>query len=121
MACRMNLARMTPRPDLASSRFCLADVGTEYLVYLPTMRSAIADLSAVNGRVTAQWFNPATGRMADGGAAPGGALRFLTAPFVDDAVLYLRALSENRRPTSTIVPVGEDAGVRSIAAGARPR
>ena len=32
---RMNLAAMTPRDDLASSGYCLANPGEEYLIYLP--------------------------------------------------------------------------------------
>jgi Family of unknown function (DUF6298) len=34
-ATRMNLAAMVPRQDLASTTYCLADPGVEYLVYLP--------------------------------------------------------------------------------------
>jgi hypothetical protein len=87
---------MTPRPDLASSRFCLADVGAEYLVYVPTTRSVIVDLSDVNGQVAAEWFDAATGKTADGGVRRGGRSRFFTAPFVGDVVLYLRALPQTR-------------------------
>lgn len=93
---RLNLVRMTPRPDLASSRFCLADVGAEYLVYVPTTRSVIVDLSDVNGQVAAEWFDAATGKTADGGVRRGGRSRFFTAPFVGDVVLYLRALPQTR-------------------------
>ena len=32
---RMNLATMTPRDNLASSGYCLANPGEEYLIYLP--------------------------------------------------------------------------------------
>ena len=32
---RMNLAAMTPHPELASTRYCLANPGKEYLVYQP--------------------------------------------------------------------------------------
>ena len=35
VANRINLAAMVPRRDLASSGFCLANPGSEYLVYLP--------------------------------------------------------------------------------------
>ena len=35
LARSMDLARMVPRGELASSRYCLANVGSEYLVYLP--------------------------------------------------------------------------------------
>jgi hypothetical protein len=36
LARRINLGKMAPRQDLASSGFCLADPGSEYLVYLPS-------------------------------------------------------------------------------------
>jgi len=32
---RMNLAASTPRPELASTGYCLANPGKEYLIYLP--------------------------------------------------------------------------------------
>jgi hypothetical protein len=35
LANRVDLARMVPRKDLASTGYCLANPGTEYLVYLP--------------------------------------------------------------------------------------
>jgi len=31
----MNLARMTPQEELASTKYCLADSGREYLVFQP--------------------------------------------------------------------------------------
>jgi len=31
----MNLAAMTPQGELASTKYCLANAGTEYLVYQP--------------------------------------------------------------------------------------
>jgi hypothetical protein len=36
VAARIDLARMVPHVELASSGYCLADPGIEYLVYLPT-------------------------------------------------------------------------------------
>jgi hypothetical protein len=33
---RMNLAQMVPRPELSSTKYCLADSGAEYLVYIPS-------------------------------------------------------------------------------------
>jgi hypothetical protein len=57
---RMNLATLTPRSDLASSKYCLANPGTEYLVYQPRAGEAFSvDLKA--GTYRYQWFNPASG------------------------------------------------------------
>jgi hypothetical protein len=33
---RMNLAQMVPHPELASTKYCLADPQAEYLVYIPS-------------------------------------------------------------------------------------
>jgi len=89
---RVNLARMSPRPELASSRFCLADVGAEYLVYVPVTRSVIVDLGAAPTRLAVQWFHPGTGETRGAGLVEGGASRLFTPPFTGPTVLYLRAV-----------------------------
>jgi Family of unknown function (DUF6298) len=33
---RINLANMVPRPDLSSTKYCLADLRAEYLIYIPS-------------------------------------------------------------------------------------
>jgi hypothetical protein len=87
---RMDLAAMTPRPDLASSRYCLANPGQEYLVYVPNTSAVTVDLSAVDGRVAVEWFDPATGQSFRGGPVRGGGSRTLSAPFTGERVLYLK-------------------------------
>jgi hypothetical protein len=113
---RMNLAAMTPRPDLCSTEYCLANPtadGAEYLVYLPSGATATGilqtagvdskhpsfylppdslvwvDLSAISGELSVEWFNPDTGDTVSGGSVKGGANRLFVAPFSGDAVLYL--------------------------------
>jgi len=76
-----------PRPDLASSGYCLA--GTEYLVFLPTGGSVSVDLSVVSGSRTVEWFNPANGQTTAGGTVAGGSTLNFTAPFSGMAVLYI--------------------------------
>jgi hypothetical protein len=113
-AARMNLAAMTPQPELASSGYCLANPGTEYLVYLPATRDATGsnrlvrgakralrnfqshfagsievDLTAAKGTLAVEWLDPANGRRIDGAAVRGGAKATFDAPFAGDAVLYL--------------------------------
>jgi hypothetical protein len=51
LAERINLAAMTPRDDLASTGYCLAHPGEEYLVYLPNGGEVTVDLSASPGRI----------------------------------------------------------------------
>lgn len=44
-----------------NSKYCLANAGQIYLVYLPQGGSTELDLSAFQGDFTVQWFNPRTG------------------------------------------------------------
>ena len=86
---RMNLAAMTPRGKLASTRYCLAEPGRAYLVYLPSGGKATVDLSAVAGELAVEWFNPKTGKARKPTKTRGGAKREFTAPFGGDAVVYI--------------------------------
>jgi len=90
LAERMNLAAMTPQGELASTRYCLANPGTEYLIYQPKgAKGFTVELSP--GSYRYEWFNPAKGENAGRGKvrATGGAHPF-TAPFPGEAVLYLK-------------------------------
>lgn len=89
---RINLAAMTPRPDLCSTGYCLANPvasGAEYLVYLPTGGTVTVNLSAAAGTLSVEWFNPSTGVATPGSSTTGGGSRNLTPPFSGDAVLYI--------------------------------
>jgi hypothetical protein len=90
LAKRMNLVAMVPRGDLASSRYCLANPGKEYLVYLPYGGTGTVDLSAAAGKLAVEWIRPIEGTLTPGGRTTGGAKRSFTAPFSGDAVLHLR-------------------------------
>jgi hypothetical protein len=87
---RMNLAAMTPRAELASTRFCLANPGEEYLVYQPDKGAAFS-VELAKGVYQFEWFDPVKGAVAGKGRieAPGSAQQF-KAPFASDAVLYLK-------------------------------
>ena len=87
---RMNLAAATPQPALASTEYCLAAAGREYLVYLPEGGKVGVNLSVVKGKLSVEWFNPENGKSTDAGEVEGGAERSFTAPFKGHAVLYLR-------------------------------
>ncbi len=90
---RVNLAAMAPRNDLASTKYCLAHPGEEYLVYLPRGGQVTVDLSAASGEFpqefTVEWFDPSRDAVKAGGMAKGGASREFKAPFQGDAILYL--------------------------------
>jgi hypothetical protein len=113
---RMNLVSMIPRNDLCSTSYCLANPGSEYLIYVPSFghrgmgrldrlglhkwanwftrligynESAEVDLSGSSATFRAEWFNPRTGETIDGELMTGGGMKSLTAPFTGDAVLYI--------------------------------
>ena len=117
IADRIDLGSMRPRSDLASTGYCLANPGVEYLVYLPTdsrrpntasfaqrllerlgsatalSREVRVDLNSSSGRFAVRWFNPSTGSSTDAAAVQGGAQRWFTVPFPgEDAVLHLRRM-----------------------------
>ena len=114
-ASRLDLDRATPRPELASSGYVLADPGVEYLVYMPldphpsesatflqrfqrpirNFRANFAqevgvDLSARAGAYLVEWFNPSSGETITAEPVVGGGMLSFVAPFAGDAVLYLK-------------------------------
>ena len=88
---RMNLAAMTPQPNLSSTGYCMAHAGNrgEYLVYAPAGGAFSVDLSGTRGRLKVEWFNPTTGKIAGKAAVTGNAKYSFTPAFEGDAVLYL--------------------------------
>lgn len=92
---RMDLARVTPRGELASTGYCLAHPGSEYLVYLPEGGKVMVDLSATGGKLAVEWMHPITGQVTRANPVEGGTKREFDAPFAGDGVLYLRTESSN--------------------------
>jgi len=88
---RMNLAAMLPSKDLASSTYCLADPGKEYLAYLPSGGTVTVDLSAAKGLFAVEWFDPSVGTSTSGGSVAGEASQEFKSPYPDAAVLHLVA------------------------------
>jgi hypothetical protein len=88
---RVNLAAMAPRGELASTGYCLARPGIEYLVYQPRKGEGFSvELKA--GTYRYEWFDPTKGAAAGSGQleSSGGTQQFKV-PFAADAVLYLKA------------------------------
>jgi hypothetical protein len=81
---------MTPHGELASSGYCLANPGKEYVVYLPNGGEETVDLFDAQGEMWMEWIHPVEGRTTPAQAVMGGAKRTLKAPFNGQAVLYLR-------------------------------
>jgi hypothetical protein len=92
-ALRMELQSMTPRNDLASTAYCLANPNREFLVYLPEGDSTIVDLSGMEGAATVEWMHPVEGLITNGGSVSGGSKLNFAVPFEGPAVLYIRKAS----------------------------
>ena len=135
---RMNLAAMTPRGDLCSTDYCLANPvagGAEYLVYLPAGATAqniletigiegkdldiylspdssvTVNLSGTPGQLSVEWFNPETGVATAGSPVNGGGNRNFTAPFGGDAVLYLYQEDGGQSPVLSISMSGPETAI----------
>jgi hypothetical protein len=87
---RVDLAAMTPQGDLASSRYCLANRGEEYLAYVPKSDKPLT-LQLPAGQFKIVWFNTSNGdeTKPQRWTSSGGKQRF-TAPFTADCLLHLR-------------------------------
>jgi Family of unknown function (DUF6298)/Putative Ig domain/Putative collagen-binding domain of a collagenase len=101
---RIDLIHMVPRGDLASSGYCLANPGREYLIYLPAGGKATVELSGASWTFTAEWFNPDTAEIASGGAVAGGGRRRFEAPLSGRVLLYLVRSADLGWPVSAKAP-----------------
>lgn len=99
---RVDLKRVTPQGELASTGYCLADRGREYLIYLPASavtaesgdgkdaRPVTINLSGAGGMFVGEWIP-----LGQSQSAPlvesieGGGERLLTVPFRGAGLLYL--------------------------------
>ncbi|HUT35253.1 MAG TPA: DUF6298 domain-containing protein [Planctomycetota bacterium] len=97
LAERVDLAAMTPQGKLASTGYCLANPGREYLVYLPAGGEVTVDLSAAESTLAVEWLDAKTGKAAPGEPVAGGAPRQLKAPFAGEAVLHLGRAQEGAK------------------------
>jgi hypothetical protein len=92
---KLNLAYVTPRSSLCSTRYCLAQtppVGAEYLAYAPAGGTFTMDLSAMSNsrRLAVEWFNPAVGAiLTEKPIAAGSSSQSFSPPFSGDAILFL--------------------------------
>jgi hypothetical protein len=87
---RINLAAMIPHPELATTGFCLAQPGEEYLVFQPKPGEPFS-VEVKPGAYRFEWFDPAKNGAAGNGRieAAGGRHEF-KAPFPGTPVLYLK-------------------------------
>ncbi len=85
---KIDLAHDVPSGSLSSTGYCLANPGTQYLVYQPS--SGAFTVTMVAGSYTFEWYNPKAGTVASTGSVSvaAGTVTF-TPPFTGDAVLLL--------------------------------
>jgi len=86
---RIDLNRMIPRNDLASSQYCLANPGHEYLVYSPQGGEVNVDMTGAAGKFNVEWFEPATGKKHCFIMESEGKGHWFAVPFENDALLYI--------------------------------
>ena len=86
---RIDLLLTPPRPDLASSTYCLANPGTAYLVYLPGGAATTVDLRDFSHEMQVEWFDPASGTTQKSAPVAGGPVGSFESVFGSDgAGLY---------------------------------
>jgi hypothetical protein len=86
---RVALDAMTPHQGSASTGYCLANPGVEYLMYQPAGGAFTADLAP--GAYQFAWFEPRAGKVVKtGGAKAGEGKSEFIPPFEGDALLYLK-------------------------------
>ncbi|MEN6427985.1 MAG: DUF6298 domain-containing protein [Phycisphaerales bacterium] len=87
---RMDLSKARPNPEAASTRYCLANPGNEYLVYKPTGGGGSVTVNVSTGTYAYEWFNPASGQEASRGTQTiSDGETVFQCPVQGDAVLFL--------------------------------
>jgi CubicO group peptidase (beta-lactamase class C family) len=92
---RMNLAATRPYKELASTQYCLANPGVEYLVYKPAGGQVSVSIKLEAGQYKYEWFDPSQGIVVSRGIvwSDGGEQKF-ESPVEGDAVVYIMCPSE---------------------------
>ena len=89
LAERVNLAAMKPLGELASTKYCLAQPGAAYIVYLPDGGEVTVDLSEAKGSFNSEWIHPTESKITPANPVTGGAKQTLKSPLTGPAVLHL--------------------------------
>lgn len=87
---KINLNAMIPHGELASTTYCLADIGSAYLIYFANGGEAKINLQNAQGNFKVTWFIPLLNKTIDAPKSlAGGSLVTMEAPTSLDAVLHL--------------------------------
>jgi len=91
VAGKVDLQHLVPSGRLASSGYCLAHPGKEYLVYVPDDQPVTVDLGNAPGKFRPIWYNTADGTESEGQHISGGTMITVSSPFREgEAILHLR-------------------------------
>lgn len=86
---RMNLLKMKPSKELASTEYCMADPGQEYLVFQP--ENGLFTLELCAGAYEVEWFEPKTESIVkEGDIKYDEGLMHFSPPFSESSILYLK-------------------------------
>ncbi|HOA53973.1 MAG TPA: hypothetical protein PKI05_17095, partial [Thermogutta sp.] len=89
---RVDLTSMTPRPDLASTKYCLANPGKEYLVFFPEKTDG-TEIQLVPGRYELRWFDTrARQEQPNGTLATSKESMFVKVPADGEWLLHVKAV-----------------------------
>ena len=92
---RIDLNAMPPRNDFASSGYCLANPGVEYLVYMPDDDRVEVYLGIEPKRFRVEWFHVLSGETVQDEPLEASGLRLFTSPFGLDACCICAQSREN--------------------------
>jgi hypothetical protein len=85
---KVDLAHMTPQSALSTSGYCLANPGSQYLVFNPSAGQSFT-VTTLPGTYTYEWFDPATHALVQTGSVTVGPGPTFTAPLSGVSVLWL--------------------------------
>ena len=95
LADSIELTGMMPDSVKTSSKFCLADDGERYLVFVSDTVSVSINLEGIVGVFEGSWFNPVNVEFSLPDLHEAGTVLHLTSPFnSEDDVLYLRKVED---------------------------
>ncbi len=94
--------KLSPNKEivLAGNASAIADVGNEYVIYLPSGGSTTVNLSPAKGTLSVEWYNPRAGTYQGKTTVLGSSSRKFTAPDTNDWVLHIK----NTQTESSILP-----------------
>jgi len=90
---RVDLASMTPQPNLSSTNYCLANPGKEYLVFFPE-KTDRAEIQLAVGHYEVQWFETRSrNEQSAGTLRASGKSTQVKVPGEGEWLLYLKAIN----------------------------